>query len=167
VVLALVGMQNPLFWAFLILVASYVPVIGGLVAMTLPCVFALVAFDDLWHALFVLVGLSLINFGFGQVLLPRMQGRSLNLDPVVILLALSFWGLVWGVPGMFLSTPLTVMLLVVSEQFRGARWIAILLSGDGEPEALQLAGDDPSAEPAAPKPRRVPRRRHEKVKPAE
>jgi len=81
------------------------------------------------------------------------------------LLSLSFWGLVWGVPGMFLSTPLTVTLMVVTEQFNGARWIAILLSGDGEPEAAQLAGPDPSAETDKPR-RRTPRRRHEKVKPA-
>ncbi len=158
-VIALVGMDNPLFWAFLILVASYVPIIGGLVALILPCIVALVTFDAHWHAIVLVVGLSVINFGVGNVLLPRMQGRSLNLEPVVILLALSFWGLVWGVPGMFLSTPLTVTLMVVSEQFPGARWLAILLSGDGEPEApIALAGPDPSTQAR-------PRRRHEKVKP--
>jgi predicted PurR-regulated permease PerM len=162
VVIALVGMDNPLFWAFLILVASYVPIIGGLIALILPCLFALVAFDAHWHAIVLIIGLSLINFGVGNVLLPRMQGRSLNLEPVVILLALSFWGLVWGVPGMFLSTPLTVTLMVVSEQFDGSRWLAILLSGDGEPEApLAVAGPDPSAE-IAPPPK--PRPRNEKVK---
>ncbi len=144
VVIALAGMDNPLFWAFLILVASYVPIIGGLVGFLLPPVFALVEFDTHWQAIVVLVGLSVINFVVGTVLFPRVQGRSLNLDPVVILLALSFWGLVWGVPGMFLSTPLTVTLMVVSEQFKGAKWIAILLSADGEPEAMDQATNDPS-----------------------
>jgi len=171
VAIALVGMDNALFWAFLILVASYVPIIGGLIALLLPCLFALVAFDAHWHAVALLIGLSLINFTVGNVLLPRMQGRSLNLEPVVILLALSFWGLVWGLPGMFLSTPLTVTLMVVSEQFEGGRWLAILLSGDGEPEApLAAAGPDPSAElrlQSAPEPAPEPRRarRNEKVKP--
>jgi predicted PurR-regulated permease PerM len=155
VVIALVGMDNALFWAFLILVASYVPIIGGLVALILPCLFALVEFDAQWHALALLGGLTVINFGLGNVLLPRLQGRSLNLDPVVILLSLSFWGLVWGLPGMFLSTPLTVTLMVVAEQFQGAKWLAILLSGDGDPETpLQTAGPDPSAQEPAPKPRR-------------
>ena len=139
--------------------------------MVLPCVFALVEFDAHWHAIALVVGLSVINFGVGNVLLPRMQGRSLNLDPVVILLALSFWGLVWGVPGMFLSTPLTVTLMVVAEQFQGAKWLAIILSGDGDPETpLQVAGPDPSAEVPLPKlprpkPPRVGRKtRNEKVK---
>ena len=163
IVIALSGMNDALFWAFLILVASYVPIIGGLVALILPCLFALVEFDAHWHAIALLAGLSIINFGVGNVLLPRMQGRSLNLDPVVILLALSFWGLVWGVPGMFLSTPLTVTLMVVSEQFPGAKWLAILLSGDGDPETpLETAGPDPSRAAAPrPKPRAA---RNEKVK---
>ena len=163
VMIALVGMEDPLFWAFLILIASYVPIIGGLFGMLLPCLFALVEFDTHWQALALLGGLSVINFLVGNILLPRMQGRSLNLEPVVILLALSFWGLVWGVPGMFLSTPLTVTMMVVSEQFPGARWLAILLSGDGEPEAAQLAGPDPSARLHLPK-RRPRSPRNEKVK---
>ena len=144
VVIALVGMNDALFWAFLVLVASYVPIIGGLVAMVLPCAFALVEFDATWHAIALAAGLSIINFGVGNVLLPRMQGRSLNLDPVVILLALSFWGLVWGVPGMFLSTPLTVTLMVVTDQFESSRWVAILLSSDGHPEGREEPSADPS-----------------------
>ena len=122
VMIALLGMDNPLFWAFLILVASYVPIIGGLIALILPVLFALVEFESHWTAVGLLAGLSVLNFGVGNILLPRMQGRSLNLDPVVI-----------------------------------------LLSGDGEPEAAQLAGPDPSA--ATAKSAKAPRRRrNEKVK---
>jgi predicted PurR-regulated permease PerM len=94
----------------------------------------------------------------GSIVFPRMQGRSLNLDPVVILLALSFWGLVWGVPGMFLSTPLTVTLMVVCEQFPSARWVAILLSSNGDPEGADTAAADPSEAPAAAGTRKKPHR---------
>jgi AI-2 transport protein TqsA len=67
------------------------------------------------------------------VIQPRMQGDSLNMDPVVVLLALAFWSLVWGLPGAFLSTPLAVMTMVILAQFEGGRLIAILLSADGDP----------------------------------
>ena len=73
----------------------------------------------------------------GNVIYPRMQGRSLNIDPVVVLLALAFWGAVWGLPGAFLSTPLTVALMVIMAQFDGTRWIAVILSADGDPQQLQ------------------------------
>jgi predicted PurR-regulated permease PerM len=144
-ILAAVGMQNAVFWAFLILVTSYVPIIGGMAGQFLPPLFALVEFNTYWQPGVILVGLTVVQMIMGAIVFPRMQGRSLNLDPVVILLALSFWGLVWGVPGMFLSTPLTVTLMVICEQFPGARWIAILLSSDGEPEAAEQAASDPSA----------------------
>ena len=64
-----------------------------------------------------------------------MQGDNQNIDPVVVLLALAFWGKVWGVVGMFLSTPLAVMAMAILAEFKGSRWMAILLSGDGEPYA--------------------------------
>ena len=81
--------------------------------------------------------LQTIQFIVGNVVLPRMQGDSLNIDPVVVLLSLAFWGAVWGVAGMFLSTPLTVIAMVVCAQFDGARWVAVLLSADGEPDKLR------------------------------
>jgi predicted PurR-regulated permease PerM len=62
-----------------------------------------------------------------------MQGKNLNLDPVVVLLSLAFWSLIWGVPGAFLSTPLTVMAMAVLAEFSPTRWIAVLLSRDGKP----------------------------------
>jgi predicted PurR-regulated permease PerM len=144
IILALAGMQNAVFWGFLILVTSYVPIIGGMIGQFLPPLFALVEYNNYWQPGLILAGLTVVNLVVGSIIFPRMQGRSLNLDPVVILLALSFWGLVWGVPGMFLSTPLTVTLMVVADQFPGARWVAILLSSDGHPEGSEEASSDPS-----------------------
>jgi predicted PurR-regulated permease PerM len=95
----------------------------------------------------LLVAHFLINFITGNVFLPRMQGASLNLDPVVILLSLAFWGAVWGVSGMFLSTPLTVTVMIILAQFDGSRWIAVMLSGDGHPEAASR--EEARAEAAA------------------
>lgn len=147
-ILMLAGMQNAVFWGFLILVSSYVPIIGGMIGQYLPPLFALVEFNGYAQPGLILVGLSVVQLGVGSIILPRMQGRSLNLDPVVILLALSFWGLVWGVPGMFLSTPLTVTLMVIADQFPGARWVAILLSRDGEPFGLDLLAEKTAATPS-------------------
>jgi predicted PurR-regulated permease PerM len=133
-VMEMVGLNNAFFWAFLIFVAGYIPVIGGAVGVLVPPVFALFQFPDAYSpAIILFVALNVINFIVANVILPRMQGQSLNLDPVVVLLALAFWGAIWGVAGMFLSTPLTVMAMVILAQFKGTEWIAILLSGDGDP----------------------------------
>lgn len=132
-VMQALGLQNALFWAFVIFIVGFVPIIGGAIGILAPPIFALVQFDKWWPALAMLIGLQIINFIVGNIIYPRMQGRSLNIDPVVILLSLAFWGALWGVAGMFLSTPLTVMAMVILAQFPGTRWIAVLLSSDGDP----------------------------------
>jgi AI-2 transport protein TqsA len=139
VVMMLVRLDNAFFWAFLIFLAAYLPIIGGAVGCFLPPVFALIQFpDSVWPAIILFAALQSIFFVVGNVIYPRMQGDSLNMDPTVILLSLAVWGALWGVPGMFLSTPLTVAAMVILAQFEGSRWIAILLSEDGDPQGEPL-----------------------------
>jgi predicted PurR-regulated permease PerM len=137
-----VGLKDAAFWAFLIFIVSYIPVIGGLLGILAPPLFALLQFDGLWQAIVLFVVLNALGVVVGNVIYPRMQGRSLNMDPVVVLLALAFWGAIWGLAGAFLSTPLTVMAMVILAQFEGTRWIAVLLSADGNPQQLKDAKPD-------------------------
>lgn len=145
IAMAIAGLDNAAFWAFLIFIASYIPIIGGIVGILLPPVFGLVEFENYWRAIILLGALQGIQFVVGNIIQPRMQGRSLNMDPVAVLLALAFWGALWGLPGMFLSTPLTVMAMVILAQFSGTRWIAVLLSENGEPDKLR--DRDPNSAP--------------------
>jgi predicted PurR-regulated permease PerM len=154
VVMMGVGLDNAVFWAFLIFLVSYIPIVGGLVGILLPPIFALVQFDTWWQAAVLLAVLNGVQFLVGNVVLPRMQGDSLNMDPVVILLSLAFWGAIWGVPGMFLSTPLTVAVMVVLAQFPSTRMLAVLISADGAPHAERGDPADPDPSPA-PVPREV------------
>ncbi|AYG94637.1 AI-2E family transporter [Brevundimonas naejangsanensis] len=132
-----VGLQNAEFWTFVIFVVSFIPVLGGAIAGLAPPLFALVQFESYWPALVLLVGLQTLLFLVGNLVQPRMQGDNQNIDPIVVLLALAFWGKLWGVAGMFLSTPLAVMAMAILAEFKGSRWMAVLLSGDGEPYAVK------------------------------
>ncbi len=145
----LTGLHNSVFWAFLIFVFAYIPILGGAIGILLPPIFALVQFGATWQPLVLLAGAEAIHFAVGNFIAPRMQGVSLNVDPVVVVLSLAFWGAIWGVPGMFLSTPLTVVAIVVLIQFPSTRWLAVLLSRDGDPMSLTDASADPSATPSA------------------
>jgi predicted PurR-regulated permease PerM len=137
VAMTAVGLHDSLFWAFLIFLAVYIPVAGGVFAGVAPPLFALVQFDGFGRAIILFAALQTIGVIIGNVVYPRMQGRSLNLDPVMILLSLAFWSAVWGVTGAFLSTPLTVMAMVILAQFDGSRWISVILSADGDPQQLK------------------------------
>jgi predicted PurR-regulated permease PerM len=138
-IMAVVGLQNAVFWAFLIFIVNYVPIVGAIAAIIVPALFAVVQFDTYWQAIVILGGLWLITFLVGNILLPRLQGERLNMDPLVVLLSLAFWGALWGLPGMFLSTPLTVLAMLILAQFEGSRWLAVMLSADGEPDRLGKA----------------------------
>jgi len=148
VLMMVVGLENAFFWAFLVFIVNYVPIVGAVAAIALPSLFALLQFGWL-PAVTLLGGLLAITFVVGNILLPRMQGDSLNMDPLVVLMSLGFWGTLWGLPGMFLSTPLTVLSMVVLAQFEGSRWIAILLSSDGNPlgseRGIRRSGRDESS----------------------
>ena len=132
-VMAAVGLENAVFWAFLIFLLSYIPIIGGAVAGIAPPLFALVQFPTYWQAIVLFAAIQVILFVVANIILPRMQAKAQNIDPVVVLLSLAFWGALWGATGAFLSTPLTVMFIAILAEFRGSRWIAILLSSDGSP----------------------------------
>jgi len=140
-----VGLESAFFWAFLIFVLNYIPIIGAAIAIVAPVLFALVEFPSYWPALILLGGLLAVTFVVGNIMLPRMQGKRLNLDPVMVLLSLGFWGAIWGVTGMFLSTPLTMLTMVILAQFPGSRWIAVLLSADGDPHSVGEATAKPAA----------------------
>lgn len=141
-VMIAVGLSNPIFWAFLIFIVNYVPIFGAAAAIVLPALFAVVQFDSWLQGGIILGSLFLITFVVGNIVLPRMQGDSLNMDPLVVLLSLAFWGALWGLAGMFLSTPLTVLVMIILAQFEGSRWIAVLLSRDGAPETLLEAAHE-------------------------
>jgi predicted PurR-regulated permease PerM len=150
IVMALIGLDNALFWTFAIFVVGYIPIIGGAIGIVVPPLFALLQFDTLWQAIVLLAVLQTINFIVGNIVYPRLSGRSLNVDPIAILLALAFWGAIWGLPGMFLSTPLTVTAMLILAQFRSTHWVAVLLSADGHPLGTHRhLAERERAEPAA------------------
>jgi predicted PurR-regulated permease PerM len=133
VLMMAIGLENAAFWAFVIFLFNFVPIIGGIIAVLGPSLFALVQFPAYTEALILLIGLQVILLVVGNIVFPRMQAKSQNIDPVVVLLSFAFWGALWGPTGAFLSTPLTVMAIAICAEFPGARWVAVLLSADGQP----------------------------------
>jgi AI-2 transport protein TqsA len=129
------GLKNALFWAMVTFVLSYIPVVGGVAASVLPALFALVQFTSPVPALVIFGVSQAIQFVVGNVVQPRMTGDSLNISVLVVFLSLAFWGKLWGGPGLFLAVPLTVMMMIILAQFPSTRWIAVMLSNNGNPDS--------------------------------
>ncbi len=131
-VLIMLGVDFPILWAFLIFLLNYIPYIGSFVATLLPSAFAVFQFQSLSMFLWVFVLVEIIQLLVGNILEPKVMGKTLNLSPLGVLLALTFWGVIWGVLGMIISVPITSILVIIADNFPNTRFIAIWLSETGE-----------------------------------
>ncbi|HEV8037015.1 AI-2E family transporter [Yoonia sp.] len=119
-------------------VLNFIPNIGSIVATALITLVAQVELGDGSTTLAVFVIAGIIQFVNGSIIDPMLMGRALRLSSFGIILSLAFWGAVWGIPGMFLSVPIMVMLLVVCSHVPNLRPFAVLLSREGLPESERM-----------------------------
>jgi len=127
------GVNFSLFVAFLVFLAAFVPVVGAFAGALIPALVALAQFGGLTKPAIIVGGLGGAVFLIDNVLMPKLQGDDLNIDPLLVLISIGFWGVMLGPTGALLSTPLSFMVMAVTAEFDGARWLAILISKDGHP----------------------------------
>lgn len=130
--MSILGLEFAGIWAFVIFILSYIPTIGAIIGCGLPILFAIVMGATLNDIILISLGLIGLQILFGNIIEPKLTGKTLNLSTLAILINLVFWGLIWGVAGMFFSVPLLVATFIITAQFDSTRWVAILLSADGK-----------------------------------
>lgn len=126
--LVALGVSFAGFWALGMFFANYIPTVGG-AAVVLPALSALLQSGSLGQFLLVALVLLGVHFVLANIVSTVMLGRTLNMSPLAIILALSFWGLIWGVAGLFLAVPMTGAMLIVCEHVEALRWVAVALAG--------------------------------------
>ena len=132
ILLKIIGLEYASVWAFIIFVLNYIPTIGSILACALPIAYALIS-GETWHLAFLTtIALVATEILFGNILDPKLTGKSLNISTLAILINLVFWGMIWGLAGMFFSVPILVAIYITTAQFSSTRWIATLLSSDGK-----------------------------------
>ncbi len=129
IVCAIFGVKFWLLWMVLTFLGNFIPYIGSVIAYLLPVGFAFLWFGPTWQPLVVAILLLVCHLSSSAVIEPMIIGNAVGVSPLVILGSLAFWGLVWGLPGMFLAVPLTVVATLVMEHFEQTRPIARLLKG--------------------------------------
>lgn len=130
VVLVIAGVDFFILFALLIFILNFIPTFGSIVATILPILVCFFEFSFSWRIIFVASGLTAIQMTIGNYLDPKLMGRGLNLSPLLILIALIFWGWVWGIIGMILAVPLTSAMKIVFEHIRPLKPLASMMSGD-------------------------------------
>lgn len=124
-----VGLDFAFLWGVLAIVMNFIPTIGSIVITVLTIFMAVVQFLPSWTPiLIVAAGTILTQNIIGNIIDPRLQGNQLNLSPFVILVALSVFGYIWGIVGMFLAVPLLSVLQIVFANMEATKSIAMLMS---------------------------------------
>ncbi|MEZ4705026.1 MAG: AI-2E family transporter [Bdellovibrionota bacterium] len=123
------GVDLALMFATLTFAFNFIPNIGSIVATLIPLPVIVLQFGMGWR-FFLIMGLcSLIQSLIGNYIEPKIMGESLDLHPVTILVFLMFWGLIWGLSGLFLAVPITAIVKMVFAKIETTQPLAELLAG--------------------------------------
>jgi len=131
-VLRYYGVDFGQFWGLLAFILNFIPYLGSIVAVILPALISLVQFGDISTFGIVALYLTVLQMSLGNFIDPRLLGESLNLSPIMILLSIATWGMLWGVAGMFLAVPILLAMVILLSQFPRTRPLAIMFSRTGE-----------------------------------
>lgn len=134
IILSSMGVDFAEFWGVMAFFLHFIPYAGSFVAITMPSAIALIQFGDPTRFLMVSGALCTSHAFIGHVLDPYLMGNNLNLSPIFIISSLAMWGMIWGVPGMFLAIPILAAITITLAQFPTTRFLAVMLSKTGELE---------------------------------
>ena len=132
IALWLLGVDFPVFWGIVAFFVCFIPNIGAVVAIGLPFIFSLLQFDNFTIPILLIIILGLVYIVMGSLVEPKFMASTLNLNVLLILVALIFWGLVWGPWGMILAVPLTTIIKIIFSNVEPLKPISILMGSKTE-----------------------------------
>jgi predicted PurR-regulated permease PerM len=144
IVLKLVGVDFAVTLALMVFLLNFIPNIGSILATAIPTLLALTQFDTMTPALIVLVFYGGSDAIIGNVIQPRLQGKSLNMSTFMVMVSLTFWGTMWGAVGAFMAVPMMVVTMIICTEIPALRPFAVLLSGDGNLDTAEAEAPTPA-----------------------
>jgi len=150
------GLKFAVLWGLVAFTFNYVPAIGSIVASIPPALIALVDTGakmepGLGLASIVLLGYLAINMLLGNFIEPMLLGHRFGVSTSVVILSVLFWGWVWGIVGMFLAVPLTMLVKVMVDHSVDFRWLSIAMGGH---EVILADGAEIAVEASSPRGKR-------------
>jgi predicted PurR-regulated permease PerM len=131
IVLLIMGVEYAFLWSFLVFMLNFIPYIGPLISSLFPAIFAVITTGELLQFVYVFVAMEIIQIIIGNFIQPMVMGKGTNLSPITVIVALAFWGMLWGIVGMILAVPIMAVIVIICSQVPSTRYLAILLSEKG------------------------------------
>ena len=122
------GLRNPIMWGVMVALLNYVPYLGALTGIICMTLGAVLSFDSLGYAMIFPASYLTLAVLEGNFITPFILGKSMALNPVLILVALAFWGWMWGISGMILAVPILATFKIFCDHIEPMAPIAEFLS---------------------------------------
>ncbi|MCA9082811.1 MAG: AI-2E family transporter [Planctomycetaceae bacterium] len=124
----LIGLPNPMLWGAVATVLNFLPYLGGLIGAGITLSVSILTFDSLGYSFVAPAIYLLLTAIEGNLITPSILGRSMSLNPLVVILWLTYWSWLWGLPGTILAVPMLAIVVSTCRQFDRTRAFAALLS---------------------------------------
>jgi len=116
-VLWILNVDFVVIWILLTFLLNFIPTIGAFISIVFPFVFASIQYESIGFGLLILILLLAIHTIIGNLIEPKLLGEKLDINPLVILLALFIWGYIWGIIGMLIAVPLISIIKIIFSQY--------------------------------------------------
>lgn len=120
----------PIFWGLFAFAINFVQMVGSVISVIVLTIFAFVELEMSGTLLMFIISITAVQALFGGVLEPIFMGKTFSINVITVLIMLMFWGFIWGIPGLIMSIPITVILKRILEEFPQTKGIADMMSGN-------------------------------------
>jgi len=128
VLMLIFGVDFVLVCALLLFAFNFIPNIGSIIASGIPIIICLLEYGLGFRVVGFAIGITATQMLFGNIIEPKLQGDRLNLSPIMVLISLILWGWVWGIPGMFISVPLTSAINIILKEIDNKNIVSAIIS---------------------------------------
>jgi predicted PurR-regulated permease PerM len=125
---AIYGLDLNREWGVIAFVLNFIPFIGSFIATLLPTLFAAAQYEAFSPAIAIFVGLNIVQFVVGSYIEPRVAGAAVSISPFVVLFAVFFWAMLWGIAGAFIGVPILIAVASLCVRNPATHAIAVALS---------------------------------------
>lgn len=129
ILMLIIGVDFVLVSALLLFALNFIPNIGSIIASAIPMLICLLQYGFGFRLIIFAVLITATQMLFGNILEPKLQGDRLNLSPIMVLVSLVLWGWLWGIPGMFISVPLTSAINIILKEIDHNNVVSAIISG--------------------------------------
>jgi len=122
------GIKFPIFWGVFAFALNFIQLVGSLISTIIASIFVFIEISNPGTIFLIAMLFTSTQILFGSIIEPILMGKSFSINIVTVLVMLMFWGFLWGIPGLILSIPITVLIKTLLMQFPNTRFLAKIMS---------------------------------------